>query len=74
MQQQEVEYSCRRKGAATGVRVWLQKVGVATVGSVSDCERPNLSGPIQSIKCTVVFNVLCKKNQCVVETGDPGGT
>ncbi len=37
-------------------------------------ERPNISGPIQSIKCTVVFNVLCKKNQCVVETGGPGGT
>jgi hypothetical protein len=34
---------------------------------VPDGERSGVSGPIQSIKMTVVFNVLCKRNQCVVE-------
>ncbi len=30
-------------------------------------EKSDVSGPIQSIKCAVVFNVLCKGSQCVEE-------
>jgi hypothetical protein len=30
-------------------------------------EKSDVSGPIRSVKCAVVFNVLCKRSQCVAE-------
>ncbi len=53
------------KKAETGeeLRIGMDPLG----GSVSDSERPDISGSIRSIKCTVMLNVLCKRDWCVVE-------
>ncbi len=53
------------KRAETGEE---QRIGMDPIrGTVSDSERPDISGSIQSIKYTVMLNVLCKRDWCVVE-------
>jgi hypothetical protein len=43
-----------------GVLIWLTTY-------VLDRKKSDVSGSMRSVKCAVVFNVLCKRSQCTVE-------
>jgi hypothetical protein len=53
------------KKAETGEELWIGMDPLR--GGVSDSDRPDISCSIRSIKCTVMLNVLCKRDWCVVE-------